>query len=338
MLASIVSQSRQLAYTEGNLNNQIGLPLSLLAMKPDTEVGVFELGMNHPGEISGLCEILHPDCGVITAIGPAHIEFFDSVDAIAREKGALLAALPQGGRAVLWRDDERFEILRGMCEGEVSTVSLRGDADYVVSYDAGSAELMIQERGSTESLSFEWKHPGEHNALNAGLAVAAARGLGLEWNAVEAGLASYRPLKMRWTVEDIRGIRVINDAYNANPLSMRAALKTFADEKSNGAKWLVLGGMLELGKNSKQEHVELGRFAAGCDWQGIIVVGDSGDGIVEGLLDGGFSDERIQRSSDGNTAAAILNDNLTEGDSVLLKASRGAALERVVVELKSMEE
>lgn len=332
MLVAILSQVMSTVGTRGNWNNEIGLPLSMLLLQADTQAGVFEAGMNHAGEIAVLSEIMCPQWGVVTAVGPAHIEFFDSVEAIAREKGELLRSLPAGGHAVLCSDDEYFGILGDCVACELTTVSVRGDADYVVGVDVGRGRLVVSERSSGDVLDFAWNQPGEHNALNAAYAIAVARGMGVAWEYVEQGLAAYQPAAMRWQVDDIGGVTVVNDAYNANPLSMRAALKSFAEMGVSGRKWVVLGDMLELGRQASVEHVGLGKAAAGSDWCGVVAVGGFAGEIADGLRQGGFAGG-VWQSSDAADAAEVLRDRIMTGDAVLLKASRGLKLEDVVNEL-----
>jgi len=335
MLASILSEAMPTARTLGNFNNEIGLPLSLLAMDADAKAGVFEVGMNHPGEIGALCRMLQPQWGVVTSIGPVHIEFFDSIEDIAREKGALLRALPSDGHAVLCCDDPYFDLLRGSVDCSLHTVSLVGNADYVVSYEPSRAELVVSERSSSEEADFSWRWPGRHNALNAGYAIAVARGMGLSWNDIGWGLDRYRPLAMRWDVEVVHGIQIINDAYNANPLSMHAALQAFEETVVAGSKWLVLGAMMELGHCSDDEHFELGEYVATGKWAGVIVLADYGKTIALGMAGKEFDAGKIWCCETNADAVVVLCQELKSGDGVLLKASRSVALENVAEGFKN---
>ncbi len=334
MAASILSEAMPTARTQGNWNNDIGLPLSLLTMGTESCAGVFEVGMNHPGEIEQLCHVLQPDWGVITAIGPVHIEFFESVEAIAHEKAELLRALPGDGHAVLCSDDPYFDFLRRQASCAVHTVSLEGGADYNVDYSSASQTLTFREASCSEARTVAWCWPGRHNALNAGYAVAVACEMGLDWDVVERGLGRYQPLPMRWDVEDAGGVCIVNDAYNANPLSMRAALTAFSETPVSGAKWLVLGDMLELGAHAEPEHIALGEFVASGEWGGLVAVGALGSFIAEGARRGGCADERIWCCGDSVDAVSVLRRETQPGDAVFLKASRGVALEEVVSGLK----
>ena len=335
MIATILAEAMPTARTRGNWNNDIGLPLSILAMEADARAGVFEVGMNHPGELEPLCEVLAPQWGVITTIGPVHIEFFDSVESIADEKAELLKALPADGHAVLCADDPYFDLLQKHVTCTLHTVSLSGAADWVVDHASSAGYLTIRETASGEALSrVAWPWAGSFNALNAAFAVAVARGFGLGWDVVRRGLERYQPLSMRWECSEANGVQIINDAYNANPVSMRAALSAFEESQVSGAKWLVLGDMLELGAHAKPEHIQLGALIASGAWGGLLVVGSLGAYIADGARSNGFENDRIWCCSGNAEVVSILKREMHLGDAVLLKASRGVALEEVVNGLK----
>lgn len=335
MTARVLSASVATACTKGNWNNAIGLPLSLLSMDRASNIGVFELGMSHPGEISGLCDILRPNWGVITNVGPVHIEYFGSVEAIANEKASLLKSLPKEGVAVLCADSCFFELFKALSPERVITVSASGNADYrCIRRDQQKGEAVVNERETGEDFVFRPVLPGAHNLMNAMFAIAVARSHGVSWEQIRDALESYEPLPMRWEQKTVRGIRFVNDAYNANPLSMRAAIQTFSEEKVAGGKWLVLAGMLELGGEEKSEHISLGNFVGGHDWAGIVVVGNLGEYIAQGAECGGFDKKRIFRCRNNAEAAAVLIGVVKAGDAVFLKASRGMHMEEVLTELK----
>jgi UDP-N-acetylmuramoyl-tripeptide--D-alanyl-D-alanine ligase len=331
MTGQILGVSMPVAMTRGNWNNNIGLSLSLLAMDPANRVGVFEVGTNHPGEIEALCRVLRPDWGVVTNIGPAHIEHFGSLKAIAEEKGGLLRSLPPEGLAVLNGDDGAHATLREACRCRVVTVSFASEGDYRGEWvDGSTREAILRETASGETFRINNRVPGRHNLLNAAMAVAVARQQGQDWKDIAAGLASYQPLHMRWEERVVRGVRVVNDAYNANPLSMRAALATFAAESASGEKWLALGGMLELGQAQTAEHEALGREVAARGWAGVLAVGELGRMILRGAEDAGMARHRLIWCSDNREASSFLRQRLQPGDAVLLKASRGARFEEIV--------
>jgi UDP-N-acetylmuramoyl-tripeptide--D-alanyl-D-alanine ligase len=339
MTAQILSTAAPTACTRGNWNNQIGLPLSLLAMPAGTRYGVFEIGMNHPGEIADLCRLLNPAWGVVTNIGPVHLEFFKSVEDIAREKAAMLGALGESGVAFLNRDAAFFDLLRAAARCRVVTVSLRDDADFVgVERSAAESQMTVRETASGQTHRLRLPCASEYNAANALLAAAVARRLGCEWDRIAEALEQYRAPPMRWERFEAGGVCVINDAYNANPMSMRAALRNFAELEVEGARWLVLGGMKELGAAEREEHRGLGTVVAEGPWRGVVCVGEMGGWIADAIADAGWRDERLIRCDSNEAAAQALKGRLRGGDAVLLKASRAVRLEEVAAVMKQVLE
>ncbi|MFA5044124.1 MAG: UDP-N-acetylmuramoyl-tripeptide--D-alanyl-D-alanine ligase, partial [Kiritimatiellia bacterium] len=336
MVADVLARRRKVARTLGNWNNDIGLPLSLLAMEPETSLGVFEIGMNHPGELAALCRVLQPDWGLITTIGPVHLEFFKSVEAIAAEKSALLKSLPAGGVAVLRCDEPYFELLRAAAPGRVITLALSGAgrvvgaADYRCSQPDALGQIEIRECATGEVCRLQAPLPGAHHAANTLYAAAVGRAHGLAWEEIRSALESYRSPPLRWERQIVAGVTVINDAYNANPVSMAAALRTFAELPVAGGRWLVLAGMLELGPLQEQWHRDLGKSLAPGPWAGIITVGPLGAVIAREAVNAGVSAARVFPCVDHAAAAAVLVSRLQPGDAVLVKASRGQRLEQVL--------
>ncbi|MBP7830496.1 MAG: UDP-N-acetylmuramoyl-tripeptide--D-alanyl-D-alanine ligase [Kiritimatiellae bacterium] len=331
MTADMLAQAAPTARTLGNWNNDIGLPLSVLAIEPVHRYGVMEVGTSHPGEIAALCACLRPDWGLVTAVGPGHLEYFDSVQAIAREKAELLRSLPPGGLAFLSRDDAWYELLYAATPCPVVTVSLEAGADYRGRPDpAGGLRFTVEERESGQAAELEVPLPGRHLVADALLAVAVGRRCGLSWEAIGAALARFRPQPLRWARSVARGVAFVNDAYNANPMSMKAALETFAKSPVEGRRWLVLGGMLELGAAECDLHRQLGRIVAAGPWAGLLAVGPLGAWIAEGAREAGLSDGRAFLCPDAETAARRLLQWTRPGDAVLLKASRAEQLEKVL--------
>jgi UDP-N-acetylmuramoyl-tripeptide--D-alanyl-D-alanine ligase len=331
LAADMLAGETTTARTRGNWNNAVGLALSVLGMASDARVGVFEIGTNHPGEIAALCAVLEPSWGVVTNVGPAHIEFFGTERAIAEEKAALLDALPADGLAVLNADGGQVDVLRARARCRAVTVSLDRDADYRArEWDAAARSFLVETRGAGERVRLTAPAPGRHVVSNALLAVAVARERGVSWEKVRDALRGFGGLPMRWESVEIEGVRMINDAYNANPASMRAALATFASEAAPGRKWLVLGGMLELGGETARAHEELGRLAAGGPWAGLIAVGDLTKDLAAGARANGMPADRVAACADAEAAARQLNEWAAAGDAVLIKGSRGFHLEDVV--------
>ncbi|MDI6775105.1 MAG: UDP-N-acetylmuramoyl-tripeptide--D-alanyl-D-alanine ligase [Verrucomicrobiota bacterium] len=336
LAAGMLAAAAPTARTPGNWNNDVGLPLSLLNMEPGARIGVFELGVSHPGEMAALCEMLRPAWAVITNIGPVHIEFFGSLDAIAREKACALKRLPPRGAAVLNRDGNCYELLRSLSPARVLSVSMKGEADYrCLQRNAAMNEAVVRETASGETFRFRLAVPGEHNVMNAMMAIAVARGHGASWDGIRAAIEAFSPMPMRWETATIGGVTVINDAYNANPMSMRMALRALAETEPSRRRWLVLGGMLELGAIERKEHFSLGQFAGAGTWAGLIAVGRLGGLIADGAAAAGFRKDRIFRCDGVAGAAETIRAHARDGDVALLKASRGIRLENVVKRWKN---
>lgn len=331
MIADVLAMRLSTARTRGNWNNDIGLPLSLLNMDTSTQAGVFELGTNHPGEMKRLCDILLPDWGLVTNIAPVHMEFFNSMEKIMEEKSLLLKNLPADGLAILRRDDEWYEHLRAMAPCRVLTVSLAGDADYHgIFSDAWDGAAQVVEKASGDRFGFKMPLPGRHQLVNALYAVAVGRTQGLAWKEIQRALEGYQSQPMRWECQILNGITVVNDAYNANPVSVAVALRTFAEMPVDGRKWLVLAGMLELGAEATAAHEELGQIVAQNAWSGLIVVGTLGADIALAAEKAGMNANSIFHCRDHAAAAQWLSRETRRGDAVLLKASRGQYLEQVL--------
>lgn len=317
MCADILSEDGETHRTAGNYNNHIGLPLTMLSMPSSCRFGVFEIGMNRPGEIGELAGILQPKIAMLSDICNAHRENFSSLEAIAREKAKLVARVPSAGTVLLDRDSEWYGLVRsGVC-ARVVTLSYGGDGDY-----AGHpvSDRVMSVNGSEYTMPL----PGEHIMRNALRAIALGLELGLTAEQVEHGLRCFKSAPMRWQEIEINGIHFINDAYNANPLSMRAGLGTFASLPGDGARWAVLGGMRELGDTETEEHADLGRFVDTLHLDGVVAVGR-----LAGMISCSGV-ERFFQCADAAEAAGVLKENLRAGDHALLKASRGEKLEQIL--------
>ena len=317
MCAEVLAMGGETHRTAGNYNNHIGLPLTMLSMPQLARYGVFEIGMNHPGEIGTLAGLLQPKIGIITDIGNAHRESFRSLEEIAREKMKLAERVPASGTVILDRDSEWYAMMRAHTCASVRTVSFEGIADYV-GRQAGDSVLNVN------GYDYVMPLPGEHIMRNALRAIALGLELRLSPGEIAVGLSNFKAPSMRWQESEINGLHFINDAYNANPLSMRASLRTFSQLPGSGKKWAVVGGMRELGEVSEREHAELGCFIDGLGLDGVITVGELGRLIQ------GHAARPFFQCMETKEAAQILNDHLSSGDRVLLKASRGEQLEKVL--------
>ncbi|HET9449546.1 MAG TPA: UDP-N-acetylmuramoyl-tripeptide--D-alanyl-D-alanine ligase [Aggregicoccus sp.] len=338
MVGAILSVRGPALKTEGNLNNEVGVPLTLFRLEPTHVAAVIEVGMNRPGEISRLTRITRPDAGLITVVQPEHLEGLGSLEGVADAEGELFAELPPTATAVVNLDDpliaERAAKSRAKKLGfgraaqadvRLADVKLRGRAGM-------TATVRYQERDWPVQLSFV----GEHNALNATGAFALALALGYSPEECVAGLAQARPYARRLNVVDavvagVGSITVVDDCYNANPASMNAALDTLSSLVAEGGRALaVLGDMLELGAGELEEHAQLGaRVAAGR----VERVAFFGPRSVEGFGAARALGERAAHFTEVEPLVAWLKPQLREGDVVLVKASRGMRLERVVAAL-----
>jgi len=326
--------------TKGNWNNDLGMPLSLLSAPPDTKYGVFEVGMNHPGELDPLCEVLQPDVAIITCVGPVHIEHFENETGIAREKAAVYRALNPGGIAVLNADDAKADLLRQEASGKkLVTVSSHNGADYVYTrLDPSRGTFQIREKSSGDMVDMTAALPGEYFIMDAALSAAAVRALGVGWPVIRDAIQHYQPLNMRWNRHLWFGVHTVNDAYNANPVSIRAAINAFLEEPVEGQRWLVLAGMLELGVEERRIHHELGAFIARYPGLKLVTVGTRGSWIAEGAANVNGYRAQVQVMPDTSSAAGFLEKNLKTGDAVLFKASRGEAVENVLREWIQLKE
>jgi len=333
MAAACFSGGGSVCATQGNLNNDIGLPLSLLTMREDTAFGVFELGMNRAGEITGLADILKPHGAIISSIGRAHIEFFGSVEAIAREKGALLRVLPLDGFAVLCKETAHFGLLAEMSGAPVVTVSLATrDADFFGEVlDLPAGRVRMTERATGARVEFASGLPGAHNASNLLLAFAAARCAGVTAEEAAAGMCRFSMPGKRWETRSLGGVTIVNDAYNANPDSMRVALETFMRLPCSGRRMVVLGDMRELGDHAEASHREMGRLVAALNPDYFFAVGGQMQGhALREAVAAGFPAARAFGADTARDAEALISGVTKAGDCVLLKASRGMALEDVL--------
>ncbi|MCX7819384.1 MAG: UDP-N-acetylmuramoyl-tripeptide--D-alanyl-D-alanine ligase [Kiritimatiellae bacterium] len=332
LLADVLATQGRTARTPGNRNNDIGLPLALLNAPPDLRWGVFEVGISHPGEMEPLAAMLQPDWVVFTRIGPAHIEFFGSEAAIAREKAQLAANLPPRGTVIAAADEPWLEVIRSATRARIVTVALEAPADFVGRVESTAEGPWLEVRGGA-GFVLRCRLPvrGEPFARAALRAAAVAALAGADPEAAAVAIAEFRPLPMRGEEQIVGGVRWINDAYNANPLSVRAAVETFAADRAP-RKWLVLGGMHELGATAAEAHRQVGREVARGEWAGVITVGDLAAGIAEGAAESGRPALRLYRCANVEEAAQCLAELLRPGDAVLLKGSRAEHVDRVVEE------
>jgi len=333
--ASVLGRKFRVAKTQGNFNNHVGLPRTILDATSEHEVGVWELGMNHPGEIAALAKIAAPDAAIITNIGVAHIEFMGSRDAIATEKGALAEAVGAEGTVILNADDpfskkiaERTRaqvILAGTSEGMIRAIDIQQSAD-------GSEFTIIE---GAHRCRAQLPVPGIHMVQNALLAVAAGRAFGLSLEEAAGGLASAPLTKARLQIKEINGVQFLDDSYNANPDSMKAALQTLVELDADGKRIAVLGEMRELGKETQRGHEEVGECAASLGVDHLIGIGEMGAVIARAAEKAGLKESLAVGST--SEAADRLIEIAEPGDLVLIKGSRLARTEEVIEQFAKRE-
>jgi UDP-N-acetylmuramoyl-tripeptide--D-alanyl-D-alanine ligase len=324
---AVLRTSLRTTATHGNLNNEIGLPLSILGADIEDEVAVWEIGMNHRGEIAPLAGLARPEIGVITGIGTAHIEHLGSREEIAAEKGDLLEKLPSGGCAIIPTEDDFFQDLRSRTSARILEVGFeRGDLRATgIRYGLDETRFMIEgEHGRSEALL---QVPGRHMVGNALMAIAAGLQCGITLERCVSGLADVTLTSGRLARVVRRGVTFLDDTYNANPESMIAALETIGGLSMPGRKIAVLGRMGELGIHAAAGYELVGNKSASV-LSTLITVGDEASAMAEEASKAGLSDVRVV--SDNTAAARLLSSLASEGDLVLLKASRSARMEEIL--------
>ena len=323
--AAVLGSRLRVTATRGNLNNHIGLPLSILSASSSDEAAVWEIGMNHRGEIAPLAGLARPDIGIITGIGSAHIEHLGSREEIAREKGDLLERIPPGGHAIIPSADDFITELRSRTSAHVIEVGIgRGDlrAVNLRSEVAGTRFELEGEFGNAEAYL---PVLGRHMVANSLLAIASGILCGIPLGECAAALGSATLTGGRLSILERNGATILDDTYNANPESMIAALETLATSK--GRRIAVLGRMGELGVHAAEAYRRVGaRAATSTDM--LVCVGEEAAAIGETATNAGLGDVRLV--PDTKSTADLLSELLSPGDTVLLKASRSARLEEIL--------
>lgn len=333
LLAAILTTQGSTVAPAGSANNELGMPLTILACTTQTRFLVLEMGARGVGHIAYLCSIATPQVGIELNVGTSHLGEFGSREAIATAKSELVRALPDSGTAVLNADDPLVMQMAEVTAAQVMTFGEAPSADVQLKDlrldELARPQFTLSHQGQTVPVALGFS--GAHMAVNAAAAAAAAIAVGVELPDVAAALNTAEP-RSRWRMEIHRtpdGITVINDAYNANPESMRAALKALMSMSTEGRTWAVLGEMLELGDESAEQHDSLGRLAVRLDVDRLLAVGDGARPIHMGAAHEGSWGEESAWTPDVDSAIEILRDQLLPGDVVLVKASRSIGLERV---------
>ena len=328
--AAVLGRRFRVTKTQGNFNNHVGLPRTMLEATSQDEVAVWEIGMNHPGEVAALAKIAAPDAALITNIGIAHIEFMGSREAIAAEKGALAEAIGPQGSIILNADDPFSKNIATRTHAKVIFAGTTAGTIRAgeITQSAHGSDFTILE--GAHRCRAQLPVPGLHMVQNAMLAVAAGRLFGLSLEEAAAGLVAAPLAKARLQIRQINGVQFIDDSYNANPDSMKAALRTLVELDADGKRIAVLGEMRELGKESARGHREVGETAAELGVDQLIAIGDMGAAIAEAAQEAGL--EKTAAVGSISEAAEMLTEITAPGDLVLIKGSRTARTERVLEE------
>lgn len=339
MCAAILGVAAPCLKTEGNLNNQFGLPLTLMRREDRHERVVVELGMNHRGEIAALAAIAMPTVAVVTNVGVAHIEFLGSQDAIGNEKGDIYASLGPDGVAVVNRDDPRAcreadekapgAVLGfGLKDAEISAEELRFQ-------DAGFAFRLKTPQGSAD---VHVAGLGDTTVINALAASAAALAAGVPLGEVATGLATYAPPRGRMAPVRLEsGATVIDDSYNANPQSLRVALESLARLAATGRSVAVIGDMGELGEHAESAHRDAGAWTAELGIDSLIAFGERAPSVAEAAREAGMQPAQVHTGSDHAEVARQIRELTGPGDWVLVKGSRAMKMEKIIDALDAGE-
>jgi UDP-N-acetylmuramoyl-tripeptide--D-alanyl-D-alanine ligase len=325
ILGALCRPHRRTVVAEGSQNNEIGLPLTLCRIEEDTEIVILEMGMRGLGQIAALCETARPDVGVITKIGPVHLELLGTIERVAEAKAELVHALPPGGTAVVPAGDAHLEPYLNRDDVELIRFGTGGDIQlksFTPSRD--ESDLEIEAFGRTLTLTFSFA--SRYNATNALAALAAYHALGLPFDEAYRGAANVKLSRWRGEETPLPGDGLlINDAYNANPLSMSAALEHLAERAGPRRKVAVLGDMAELGPGGPAYHREVGAVAARMGITALVAIGPLARGFLEGAR--GVPETRWAPTVEEGLVA--LRSLLRPGDCVLVKGSRAMGLEAI---------
>lgn len=335
-LGAVLESAMPAVRSPGSYNNQIGVPLTLFQLQPETRAAVVEIGTNAPGEIAQLTGVARPDIGIVTCVAPAHLEGLGSLEGVAKEKAALVQGLPEGGLCILNGDDAACRAMAEMTPADVELISVNRATDWFatdVQFHAFGTTFLLQgERPVT------LPRLGTHNVYNALAVIAAAHRLGVPEEVVLRQLGSVPSAARRLEPKSAGGVTIYDDTYNMNPESARSALQAMAglrseragDDGPSGRSITVFGAMLELGAESLALHRRLGEqvFSTGQDL--LLCVGSDARPIAEGALEAGMHEDAVRCVEDVGAAHTLLRGMVKPGDRVLCKASRRVALDRLV--------
>lgn len=321
MLACVFAELGQGVVTKGNLNNEIGVPLTLMGLEADDLYAVIEMGMNHAGEIARLSAMARPTIALVNNAAAAHLEGLGSIEEVAKAKGEIYQGLAIDGTAIINNDDEFASIWHELAQDHsIMTFGLSTDADVTADYEESRRGLLIKVKANGKKLKIKLNSAGEHSVRNALAAVAVSLAAKIPIKTIEAGLANFRPVSGRLNIEILADVELIDDTYNANPASMRAAIDVLVRSDDN---LLVIGDMAELGAAAEAEHRLLGVQAKKRGVKALYVCGEYAD-----LVAASFGSGAVAFSSQAALIERISSDQLS--GTILVKGSRSAKMERVV--------
>lgn len=335
LVASVLRQKWATLWSEASFNNDIGVPMTLLRLEHTHQAAVLEAGTNHPGELAPLVKMIAPKFGVMTSIGREHLEFFGDVAGVAREEGVLAELLPADGKLFLNGDGEWADQIAARTKASVVRVGLGDRNDWrakKIRLDKSGVTFQVECAKEEFAGLYRVNLLGKHQVTNALLAVAVGSELGLDRDEIRDGLTVCQPQKMRMQYWEANGVRVLDDAYNANADSMRAALETLCGLPLQGRRVAVLGDMAELGSQAEAAHAEIGRLAAELKIGQLFTVGKNSAATARAARAGGLT--RVIEFVDVDAAVSAVKNFLKPGDVVLLKASRSSRLERIAETLR----
>jgi UDP-N-acetylmuramoyl-tripeptide--D-alanyl-D-alanine ligase len=336
LLASVLRRKFSTLWNEANFNNDIGVPLTLLRIEKSHQAAVLEAGTNHPGELAPLVKMIQPKFGVLTNIGREHLEFFGDVAGVAREEGRLAEILPANGKLFVNGDNEWTEKIVQRTRAKTVCVGLNKKNDWradKIRLDKSGVTFRVQTAKDDFCGEYRINLLGRHQVANALFAIAVSEELGLGRSEICDGLADCQPPKMRLQFWETNGVRVLDDAYNANADSTIAALETLCDLPLQGRRVAVLGDMEELGAHSEAAHAEVGRRAAELKIGQLFAVGKMAGVLATAAREAGLL--RVIEFENVEVAMKAIKIFLKSGDVVLLKASRASRLERIAETLKA---
>jgi UDP-N-acetylmuramoyl-tripeptide--D-alanyl-D-alanine ligase len=337
LTAAALGSGLRTVAARGSFNNELGVPLTLLALEPDTEALVAEIGARHVGDIARLAPAVAPDVAMVTAVAGVHLEIFGTIEAVAAAKAELVEALGPSGTAVLNAADPR-----------VAAMAARAPASLMVAIDDAGADVTAERveldrfarpravaRTPWGEVAFTVPISGRHHIGNGLFALAAAGLFGVDLDAAAGALADAAVSPWRGEITEVGGLVVLNDAYNASPTSVAAALRTLVAVERTGRTVAVLGVMAEIGDHAHREHLAMGRLAVELGVDHVVAVGAEAQGIAEGATDAGAAPDQVVAADDVEVARELVTSLLGDGDVVLVKGSRVAGLDELASALVS---